>query len=54
MVRKKQPAKVLVSRDRITRTVASSSAIETGERADVVEKRLKSRARRFADVKLAS
>jgi len=54
MVRKSQLAKVSVSRDRIMRTVASSSAIETGEHPELIEKRLKSRARRFAKLKLAS
>jgi hypothetical protein len=54
MVRKNQLAKVSVSRDRIMRTVASSSAIETGEHPELIEKRLKSRARRFAKLKLAS
>jgi hypothetical protein len=54
MVRKNQLAKVSVSRDRIMRTVASSSAIETGEHPDLIEERLKSRARRFAKLKLAS
>src|SRR5690606_15530849 len=43
MVRKKSSGKVSVSRASILRAVASSSAIETGERTEVIEKRLKSR-----------
>lgn len=54
MIRKSRLAKASVSRDRIMRTVASSSAIETGEHPDLIEERLKSRARRFAKLKLAS
>lgn len=53
MVRKTPTDKVLVSRERILRAVASSSAIETGEPTAVVEKRLKSRPRRFAKLTLA-
>lgn len=43
MVRKKSLDKVSVSRASILRAVASSSAIETGERTEVIEKRLKKR-----------
>lgn len=53
MVRKPPTDKVMVSRERILRAVASSSAIETGERTAVIEKRLKSRSRRFAKLSLA-
>lgn len=53
MVRKTPTDKVMVSRERILRAVASSSAIETGERTETVEKRLKSRPRRFAKLTLA-
>ena len=53
MVRKTPADKVMVSRERILRSVASSSAIETGERTAVIEKRLKSRSRRFARLALA-
>lgn len=54
MIRKSPLVKVSVSRDRIMRAVASSSAIETGECPELVEKRLKSQSRRFANLKLAS
>lgn len=54
MVRKKSSGKITVSRDRIMRAVASSSAIETGERTEAIEKRLKSRARRAGKLTLAS
>ncbi len=54
MVRKKSSGKVSVSRASILRAVASSSAIETGERTEVIEKRLKSRARRSGKLALAS
>lgn len=53
MVRKISTDKVTVSRERIVRAVASSSAIETGERTAVIEKRLKSRPRHFAKLTLA-
>ncbi|MCL5425583.1 MAG: hypothetical protein M1154_08135 [Gammaproteobacteria bacterium] len=53
MVRKTPTDKVMVSRERILRAVASSSAIETGETTAVVEKRLKSHPRRFAKLTLA-
>lgn len=54
MVRKKKSEKVTVSHASILRAVASSSAIETGERTDVIEKRLKSRTRRLNKLTLAS
>lgn len=54
MVRKSPSTKVTVSRERIQRAVASSSAIETGESTKIIEKRLKSPYRRFASVTLAS
>lgn len=53
MVRNLPADKVTVSRERILRAVASSSAIETGERMAVIEKRLKSRSRRFTKLTLA-
>lgn len=53
MVRKPPTDKVMVSRERIVRAVASSSALETGERTAVIEKRLKSRSRCFAKLTLA-
>lgn len=54
MNRKSSTAKVTISRDRIMRAVASSSAIETGESTDVIEKRLKTKDQRFAKLVLAS
>lgn len=53
MVRKISTDKVMVSREHILRAVASSSAIETGEPTAVIEKRLKSRPRRFTKLTLA-
>jgi len=47
MNRKPSTGKITVSRDRILRAVASSSAIKTHERVEVIEKRLKLRARRL-------
>ena len=54
MVRKKSTGKVSVSRASILRAVASSSAIETGERVEDIEKRLKSRSRHAGKFTLAS
>lgn len=54
MVRKFPAGKVAISRARIRRAVASSSAIETEENTDVIEKRLKSHSRRFAKLALAN
>lgn len=54
MIRRSPGAKVLVSRARIQRSVASSSAIEINERTEVIEKRLRSGNRRFANLTLAS
>jgi hypothetical protein len=54
MVRKKSSGKVSVSRASILRAVASSSAIETGERTEVIEKRLKSRKSQNRALTLAS
>lgn len=56
LVMKRNPstAKVTISRDRILRAVASSSAIETGESTEVIEKRLKTKDQRFAKLALAS
>lgn len=42
-----------VSRAKLIRAVASSTAIETGESISVIEARLKSGARRFKHLKLA-
>lgn len=53
MVRKKSTDKVSVSRASILRAVASSSAIETGESTETIEKRLKSRSQRTGKFKLA-
>ena len=53
-VRKSSSGKVLISRARIIRSVASSSAIETGEGTDVIENRLKRGERRFKHLTLAS
>jgi hypothetical protein len=54
MVRKKNSDKVSVSRASILRAVASSSAIETGEGTEAIEKRLKARNRRSGKLTLAS
>jgi len=54
MNRKPSTAKVTISRERILRAVASSSAIETGERTETIEKRLNSKDQRFAKLVLAS
>lgn len=48
---KKTPVKI--SRDKIRRSVASSSAIETGESSKIIEARLKSGQRKFASLTLA-
>lgn len=53
MVRTKNADKVSVSQASILRAVASSSAIETGERIEVIEKRLKARKRRNRSLTLA-
>ena len=53
MIRKKSSAKVAVSRNRIVRAVASSSAIEAGESIKVIEQRLRSGTRRFTKLSLA-
>ncbi|MCX2782830.1 hypothetical protein OQJ46_07500 [Microbulbifer thermotolerans] len=53
MVRKKTAGKIVVSRSRIVRAVASSSAIETGESTRVIEQRLRSGTRSFAQLTLA-
>jgi hypothetical protein len=54
MIRKKTSAKVTVSRASIVRAVASSTAIETGERTEAIERRHKSRTRRLDRLTLAS
>lgn len=53
MVRQSQSTKVKVSRSQIVRSVASSSAIETNERTLVIEQRLNSKKRHFANLSLA-
>lgn len=53
MVRIKNSGKVSVSRASILRAVASSSAIETGERVETIEERLKARASRAGKLALA-
>lgn len=54
MVRKSpSTTKITISRSRIQRAVASSSAIETGEGTEAIEKRLKSPTRRFTKLTLA-
>ena len=54
MIRRSPNAKVSVSKARIQRSVASSSAIEINERTEVIEKRLRSGNRRFTNLTLAS
>jgi hypothetical protein len=54
MIRHTDKAKRKISRNRIIRAVVSSSAIETGESTETVEKRLKSHSRRRTSLTLAS
>ena len=53
MTRRPKSGSRKVSRNQIRRTVASSSAIETGESSKVIEARLKSGKRRFPSLQLA-
>ena len=53
MVRHDSKAKRKISRNRIIRSVASSSAIDTGESVDVIEKRLKKGVRKYPKLTLA-
>jgi hypothetical protein len=53
MIRHTDKAKRKISRNRIIRSVASSSAIDTGESTENIEKRLKSRSRRRTSLTLA-
>ena len=53
-VRKSSSGKVVISRARLIRSVASSSAIETGEGTAVIEQRLERGERRFKQLTLAS
>lgn len=54
MVRKTSATRVTITKARILRSVASSSAIETGETTSVIEQRLKRGERRFKQLTLAS
>jgi hypothetical protein len=53
MIRHTDKAKRKISRNRIIRAVASSSAIDTGESVDVIEKRLKKGVRKYPKLTLA-
>lgn len=53
MKRKLSSQTVKVSRQRIIRSVASSSAIETGEKIELIEKRLKASSQSSRKVTLA-
>ncbi|GAA6145538.1 hypothetical protein [Thalassolituus maritimus] len=52
MLRRNPNAKFRVSRARLRRSVASSTAIETGEPTEVIEARLNSGKRRFKHLTL--
>ena len=54
MVRQTRNTSRKIDRDRVIRAVASSSAIETGESTEAIEKRLKSGKRRFPGLELAN
>ncbi|WP_370278792.1 hypothetical protein [Pontibacterium sp.] len=54
MTRQPKQASRKINRDQIRRSVASSSAIETGEASAKIEARLKSGKRRFPQLALAS
>ncbi len=54
MARQPKTAERKINRDQIRRSVASSSAIETGESSAVIEDRLKSGKRKFPNLTLAS
>jgi hypothetical protein len=53
VTRHRKAAKRTITKDRILRSVASSSAIETGEPSRDIEARLKSGKRRFPQLALA-
>ena len=53
MVRRRKTEQAEISKSRLLRSVASSSAIETGEATEVIEKRLKEGARQFKNLTLA-
>ncbi|MCL4409600.1 MAG: hypothetical protein M1356_04680 [Gammaproteobacteria bacterium] len=53
MTRKPSHQPIKVSRSRIIRSVASSSAIETGEKIELIENRLKSSSHTAKKVTLA-
>lgn len=52
--RNKKTQSVTVSQDQIRRSVATSTAIETGECSLKIEERLKSNKRRFPNLTLAT
>lgn len=54
MTRQPKTAARRINRDQVRRSVASSSAIETGESSALIEARLKSGKRRFPNLTLAS
>lgn len=54
MVRNVSKTKRKITRNRLIRSVASSSAIETGDSTDIIEKRLKDGVRKFPNLTLAS
>lgn len=53
MQRKTDAKQVAISLQCLIRSVASSSAIETGERTEIIEKRLIAAKRRFPTLTLA-
>ena len=53
MVRRRKTEQAEISKSRLLRSVASSSAIETGEATAVIEKRLKEGARQYKNLTLA-
>ncbi len=54
MQRRSKDSRQPVNKDAVRRSVASSTAIETGESSFKIESRLKSGKRRFPDLTLAS
>lgn len=54
MIRRSPNTPYLLNKDAVRRVVASSTAIETGEKSSLIEARLKSGKRRFPDLTLAS
>lgn len=53
-VRRQRPANTPVSREKIIRAVASSTAIETGESVAVLEAKLRANNSKFKHITLAS